>query len=108
MPTDTLRSPSFPVGTSVGIFPRAARRDSASWPAPQAPDGSAIASAAVDAAGLLTVTHAGITDHVPLVAYALVNGEHRYVNMRSSTSGHIPGSDWAGVVAARRSGAGTS
>jgi hypothetical protein len=54
------------------------------------------------------VTNAGITDHAPLVAYALVNGEHRYVNVRSSTSGHSPGPNWAGVVAARRSGAGTS
>lgn len=42
------------------------------------------ASAAVDAAGLLTVTNAGILQGIDYVAYALVGGVHRYVRCRST------------------------
>ena len=103
MATVTLRLDRFPTGTTVGIYPRTARGAEGG-----APSGTAIASAAVDAAGLLTVTNAGIVDNTPYVAYALVAGENRYVNVSSSTTGHNPGTGWAGVVAARRSGMGTS
>jgi hypothetical protein len=67
-----------------------------------------IASAAVDAAGLLTVTNAGIVDNAPYVAYAQVSGEHRYIGVRSSTTVDNPGTGWAGIVAARGAGAGTA
>jgi hypothetical protein len=43
-----------------------------------------IASAAVDAAGLLTVTNAGILSYTDYVAYAQVSGEHRYARCRST------------------------
>lgn len=72
------RSDLFPVSTSVGIF------DAAQPPNGGAPHGSAIASAAVDAAGLLTVDHASIPAGRTLLAYAAVNGEHRYARVRST------------------------
>jgi hypothetical protein len=85
MPTVSLRSPAFPVGQSVAIYPLAQQNLTPSG-AGAAPIGSAaaIASAAVDAAGLLTVTNAGILQGVDYVAYALVAGEHRYVRCRST------------------------
>jgi hypothetical protein len=68
----------------VAIYPLAQQNLSPSR-AGAAPIGStAIASASVDAAGLLTVTNAGILQGVDYVAYALVAGEHRYVRCRST------------------------
>lgn len=83
MATVTLRrSDIFPVGTSVGIYPAASQRRGQNPPGP--PTAAAIASATVDAAGLLTVTNAGILSYTQYVAYALVSGEHRYANLRST------------------------
>lgn len=79
MPTATLsRSDAFPVGTSVGIYPFTARRYG------QPPTAAVIASGTVDAAGALSVTNAGILQGADYVAYAAVNGEHRYVTVRST------------------------
>jgi hypothetical protein len=82
MATVTLRSDLFPVGTTVSIYParRAAGRAGPSGP----PTAQAIASAAVDAAGLLTVTNAGIVQGADYVASAQVNGVWRYVKLRST------------------------
>jgi hypothetical protein len=82
VPTVTLRSDAFPVGTTVGIYPPGSQR--AGVDPPQAPNAAAIASAAVDAAGLLTVTNAGILQGVDYVAGAQVNSVWRYVRVRST------------------------
>jgi hypothetical protein len=78
MATVTLRSDQFPVGTTVGIYPAEAQRFG------QAPSAAVIASAAVDAAGLLTVTNGSILSYTSYVAYASVGGEHRYARLRST------------------------
>lgn len=79
MATVTLRrSDLFPVATSVGIYPAGAKIPD------HVPVGSAIASAAVDAAGVLNVSNAGILSGRAHVAYALVAGEHRYATVRST------------------------
>lgn len=79
MPTVTLAPHKhYPVGTTVGIYPPGSANPGAPPTAP------AIASAATDAAGLLTVTNAGILQGVTYVAYAAVNGEHRYISVRST------------------------
>jgi hypothetical protein len=82
MPTVTLRSDAFPVGTTVGVYPAGAQRVGQDPPGP--PTAAAIASAAVDAAGLLTVTNAGILQGVDYVASAQVGGVWRYVKVRST------------------------
>jgi hypothetical protein len=83
MATVTLaRSDAFPVGTTVGIYPAGAQRQGSSTPQP--PTASVIASAAVDAAGLLTVTNAGILQGVDYVAAAQVGGVWTYVRARST------------------------
>jgi hypothetical protein len=99
MPTVLLsRSDVFPVGQSVGIYPAASQQFG------MAPVGAAaIASASVDAAGLLTVTNAGILQGVPYVAYALVGGVHRYVSVRSTLdAGATSGTDLTTTAEARR------
>jgi hypothetical protein len=75
------RNDLFPVGTSCGIWPAAAPKEDAPPAGP-----AAIASATVDAAGILTVTNAGIVDQTPYVAYALVGGQHRYLRVRTAAS----------------------
>src|SRR5687768_5903004 len=86
MATVTLRrSDIFPVGTTVGIYPARAQRFG------QAPTAAVVASAAVDAAGLLTVTDAGILSYTGYVAYALVGSEHRYARLRSTLDVHDAG-----------------
>jgi L-aminopeptidase/D-esterase-like protein len=110
MATVTLnRSDLFPIGTSVGIYPAGARQSG------QVPSSAAITSGTVDAAGLLSITNAGILSYTRYVAYALVNGEHRYAALRSTldaqTSGHTwkkVGTTWPATVAARRTASGTS
>jgi hypothetical protein len=83
MATVTIaRSDIFPVGTSVGIYPAGAQRVGQSPAGP--PTAAVIASGTVDAAGNLSVTNAGILSYTPYVAYALVNGEHRYARLRST------------------------
>lgn len=83
MPTVTLRrSDLFPIGQSVGIYPAGAQRLGQTPPGP--PTAAAIASATVDAAGLLTVTDAGILSYTPYVAAAQVSGEWRYARVRST------------------------
>jgi hypothetical protein len=112
MPTVTLsRSDLFPVGTSVGIYPGNSRPQNADGP----PTSSVIASGTVDAAGNLSVTNAGILSYTTYVAYAQVNGEHRYARLRSTVDAHGStiryrnnGSSWPAAVAARKSAAGTS
>jgi hypothetical protein len=104
MATVTLRrSDLFPVGTSVGIYPANARRPD------QPPTSSVVASAAVDAAGLLTVTDAGITSYKDWVAYAKIGSEHRYARCRSTLDAHgssvrhkAAGTSWKDTLAARK------
>lgn len=76
------RSDMFPVGTTVGVYDRKAEK----WGGP--PTATVIASAAVDAAGLLTVTDAAVLPYTDYVAYALVNSEHRYARVRSTLDQH--------------------
>lgn len=79
MATATIaRSDLWPVGTSVGIYPAASK-------VPGQPPGSpAIASASVDAAGLLTITNAGVLAGTRYVCYAAINGDHRYAFVMST------------------------
>jgi hypothetical protein len=81
MATVTLRSDRFPVGATVGIYPAGSFNPSSGLPSV-----AAIASAAVDAAGLLTVTNAGIVDGVPYAAHAVVSSEPRTVRVSSATT----------------------
>jgi len=74
------RSDLFPVGTSVGIYPPGSGRTYYDGP----PTAAVIQSATVDAAGLLTVTDAGIVAGKTYVAYAAVGGQHRQVSARST------------------------
>jgi hypothetical protein len=97
------RSDLFPVAQTVGIYPAGAKQPG------QAPTAAVIASAAVDAAGLLTVTNAGIESYKDYVAYALVGGEHRYAALRSTLDAHgtatrnkVVGTSWPATVAARK------
>jgi hypothetical protein len=79
MATVTLaRSDVFPIGTTVGIYP------GTSFVPGQAPGSAAIASAAVDAAGLLTVTSASILSLTPYIAAAQVNGVWQGLRVRST------------------------
>lgn len=79
MPTITFsRADIFGPSTSVAVYPAAAARDGAP------PIGSSIASASTDSAGAFTITNAGILQGVPYAAYALINGEHRYLRVRST------------------------
>jgi hypothetical protein len=98
MATVTLaRSDAFPVGTTVGIYPAGAQRQGSSTPQP--PTASVIASAAVDAAGLLTVTNAGILQGVDYVAAAQVGGVWTYVRARSTLDVADRGSATSGAFA---------
>lgn len=72
------RSDVFPVGTTVGIYPGNSINPG------QAPGSAVIASAAVDAAGLLTVTNAGILSLTPYIASASVNGVWQSLRVRST------------------------
>lgn len=82
MATVTLRrSDLFPVGTTVGIYPRGSGAP-AGYDGP--PRAAAIASAIVDAAGLLTVTDVGILAGTDYNAYAKIGTEHRYARVRST------------------------
>jgi hypothetical protein len=84
MPTVSIaRSDLFPVGTTVGIYPAGSQRGGQT-PAGGPPTSAVIATGVVDAAGNLSVTNAGILSYTPYVAYALVNGEHRYARLRST------------------------
>lgn len=79
MATVTLaRSDVFPVGTTVGIYPGNSINPGL------APGSALIASAAVDAAGLLTVTNAGILSLTPYIAAAQVNGTWQSLRVRST------------------------
>jgi hypothetical protein len=113
MATVTLRrSDLFPVGTTVALYPATAQRAGA--PPTAAPVASA--SAAVDADGLLTITHANVLGYTPYVAYAAVGGEHRYARVRSTAAAHgsvVRGrrgstTSWPAAVAARRAQDGTA
>jgi len=66
------------VGTNVGIYPAGARNPGST------PTAAVIAFAAVDAAGLLTVTDAGILQGVRYVAYSSVGGVPTYCACRST------------------------
>lgn len=113
MATITLRrSDLFPVGTTVSIYPRGAGNGTGTLNAPRA---AAIASADVDAAGLLTVTDAGILSYTDYVAGAQVSGEWRYSRVRSTLDEHGSsvrfkqvGTSWPATVTSRRTAAGTS
>jgi hypothetical protein len=83
MPTVSIsRSDLYPVGTTVGIYPAGAQRVGQTPSGP--PTAAVIATGVVDAAGNLSVTNAGILSYTQYVAYALVNGEHRYARLRST------------------------
>lgn len=66
----------FPVGTEVGAYLARYRRDGSS------PSGSATDTATVASAG--TLTFDGVADDTDYVAYASVNGAHRYRNFQTS------------------------
>lgn len=112
MATVTLnRSDLFPVGTTVGLYPANSKCSG------QPPTSAQIASASanVDAAGLLTITHANVESYKSYVAYAAVNGEHRYATVRSTADAHGStvrgkrvGTTWPATVTARRTADGTS
>lgn len=73
------RSDTFPVGTSVGVYPYgASARDG------QPPHAAAIASATVASDGSLTVTDSGIASLTRYVAGASVGGVWRYLYCRST------------------------
>jgi len=65
------RTDRFPVGTSVAAYPASARREGA------APFGSAVDTQTMAADGL---TFTGLQPQTAYVAYAQVNGEHRYIS----------------------------
>jgi hypothetical protein len=67
----TNRSDRFPVGTSVSAYPKSARVYSGK------PAGVALATATVAADGSLTFT--GLNEREPLVLWAEVGGESRYL-----------------------------
>ena len=75
MPTATLkvtnRSDRFPIGTSVGAYPKRSRIFGGK------PSGPALATATVAADGTLTFT--GLNETEPLVLWAEVAGEPRYL-----------------------------
>lgn len=103
--TVTNRSGRFPVGMSVGLYPRGAipvGSGNAKGPA-----GAAIVSATVDAAGALTFSDPLVVADVPYVAYALVAGEHRPLQVSASTPFAVAPT-WKARVAARRAAIGTS
>lgn len=76
MAVTVKRSDVFPVGTSVGLFPAAARHNDLKAV------GTALASATVDAAGACGPFTP--TADLPHVLYAEVAGEHRYVGVADS------------------------
>lgn len=115
MATVTLagRNDRFPVGTTVGFYPKGSRREG------QAPSAASITTASADATGV-TATNAGLLQGVDYELYAAVGGEHRYLEARSTLDVYAapaglakPGSarsglGWAPIVVARRTAAGTS
>jgi hypothetical protein len=98
----TTRTDLFPVGTSVGVYPAGSAVPGAGV------QGTAIASGTVDAAGALSISNAGIVDHTAYVLYAAVGGQHRTLNVRSTTSGFTAGEKWQPKVKARRTAIGTT
>jgi hypothetical protein len=86
MATVTLRrSDLFPVGTTVGIYPRGSGAP-AGYDGP--PRSAVLASAIVDAAGLLTVTDPAVLSGTDYNAYAKIGSEHRYARVRSTLDVH--------------------
>jgi hypothetical protein len=71
---------SFPVGTSVGAYPRAAKKGGGP------PVGSAIVAQAVAADSTLPFSHAGLVLGGLYTAYALVGSQHRYVDFSIAQS----------------------
>lgn len=65
------RSDRFPVGTEVGAYPKRNRIYGGK------PSGTPLATATVAADGSLTF--AGVNEREPLVLWAEVGGEHRYL-----------------------------
>lgn len=74
-------STTFPVGTTVTVYPRA------NFPAiPSVPEGAPVGSSTTSAAMTATgVTFTGLADATTYVAYAQVNTVHRYVGFRTPT-----------------------
>jgi hypothetical protein len=75
-------SKMFPVGTSVGAYPRSARNPNGAG----APVGAAIASAAVAADNTWTISHANLVVGGLYTAYALVSGQHRTLDFSLARS----------------------
>lgn len=67
----------FPVGTSVGAYPQSNWLQS-QLPPSGAPQGAATESAVVSAAGVASFS--ALADETRYYAYALVDGQHRYVS----------------------------
>lgn len=82
------RSDIFPVGTTVALYPADSHRRQQSPPGPPTSAAIASASAVVDAAGLLTITHANVLPYTRYVAAAQVGGEWRFAHVKSTTAAH--------------------
>jgi len=113
MATVTLnRSDLFPVGTTVALYPAASKNEGG----PPTSAAVASASANVDAAGLLTITHANVVQYTPYVAYAKVGNDHRYAYVKSTLDAHgsaVRGrrgstTSWPTAITNRRTQDGTS
>jgi hypothetical protein len=81
--TVTGQNRKFPVGTSVGLYPASALP--AGSGVDRAPAGSAIVSATVDAAGVLTFSDPLVVADTPYVAYANVGGAPTAIQVASSS-----------------------
>jgi hypothetical protein len=84
------RSDVYPIGTSVGAYTKGAKMDA------RKPAGSAIATATVDAAGLLSIS---VPEKTAIHLWAEVSGEHRYIDANGDN--YIAGVPSQGVLAAR-------
>lgn len=96
------RNGRFPVGTVVGLFPAGSVPAGEGRPRP--PGAPQVTSATVAADGSLSFS--GVTAETPYAAYALVNGEHRVMFVRSST--WTPRAPWKTRLAARKAALGFS
>jgi hypothetical protein len=99
MATVTLRrSDLYPVSTTVGIYPRGARDVG------NPPKGQVLASAAVDAAGLLTVTDPAIPSLTALVAYAQTGAYAVGQRISTAAIGVIPAGTYIAAVSTLAAG----
>jgi hypothetical protein len=100
--TVTGQNRKFPVGTSVGLYPASALPPGSG--VDKAPAGSAIVSATVDPAGVLTFSDPLVVADTPYVAFASLGNWMRV----SSSTPFVARPTWKATVAARRAAIGTS